>query len=89
MAREEDLEVTDAWQEMTDADASALTFLNNGPFPIRVQYGADSTLPAATDGTGDRYGGSQGERDITPPGVRAFVRAPGGRAVVGVRTVDV
>ena len=89
MARKEDLEVTDAWREMTNADASTLTFLNNGPSQIRVQYGATSTLPAATDGEGDRFGGGQGVLDITPQAVRAFVRAPGGRAIVSVRTVDV
>jgi len=87
MAREADLEVTDAWQEITNGDVTEVTFLNNGPSPIRIQYGTDATLPAATEGAGDRYGGGQGERQVAPPAtfVRVFARAVGGRAVVSIR----
>ncbi len=87
MAIDQDLEVTDAWQEGSNADATEFTFLNHGPFPIRVQYGTDATLPGATDGTGDRYGAGQGERQVAPPtaNVRIFFRAVGGRARVSIR----
>ncbi len=87
MAREEDLEITDAWREITNADVTEITFLNHGPSSVRIQYGTDATLPGATDGTGDRYGPGQGERQVAPPTGfdRAFARAVGGRAVVSVR----
>ncbi len=87
MPREEDLEITDAWQEITNADVTEITFLNHGPFPVRIQYGADATLPGATDGAGDRYASGQGERQVAPPtgSDRVFARAVGGRAVLSVR----
>ncbi len=87
MPREEDLEITDAWQEITNADVTEITFLNHGPFPVRIQYGTDPTLPGATDGAGDRYGSGQGERQVAPPSGsdRVFARAVGGRARLSVR----
>ncbi len=87
MAREEDLEITDAWREITNADVTEITFLNHGPFPVRIQYQTDPTAPAATDGAGDRYGPGQGERQVSPPSGfdRVFARAVGGRAIVSVR----
>ncbi len=87
MARDEDLEITDAWQEITNADATEITFLNHGPFPVRIQYGTDATLPAATNEVGDLYGAGQGERQVAfQTGYdRVFARAVGGRARLSVR----
>ena len=87
MARNLDIEVTGEWSEATDADAATVTFLNHGPSPIRVRYMPNATSP--TDNEGDRYGGGQGEREVTPSDVRVHMRADNGRAVVQIRTVDV
>ena len=85
MAREEDLEVTDDWQQLTNADVTEITFLNHGPFPIRIRYVVGAVLPTGVEG--DRYGPGQGERQVSPPGStnRVYARAVGGRARVSVR----
>ena len=76
-----------AWVELTNANASSITFQNVAAHHVMIKGGATSTLPTDLDGA-LRYNPGQGERNVSLsdlfPGisaVRVFAFAESGAAV--------